>query len=234
MGEEERGYDYLFKLLIIGDAGVGKSAILIRFADNTFSSSYINTIVNWLSHQNIVKMFLQFFLTVNRLVEKPIFLGVDFKIRTIEVGGERVKLQIWDTAGQERFRTITSTYYRGTNGIILVFDVTTEVTFVNVKKWLQEIEDNDCQSVPRVLVGNKIDCPNRAVQTESAEKFAKSKKLAYFESSAKLNEGVLDVFLHVAKMALAKKHVTDRPKGATQQQGLDLKEHKSHKKSKCC
>lgn len=204
MGEEERGYDYLFKLLIIGDAGVGKSAILIRFADNTFSSSYINTI------------------------------GVDFKIRTIEVGGERVKLQIWDTAGQERFRTITSTYYRGTNGIILVFDVTTEVTFVNVKKWLQEIEDNDCQSVPRVLVGNKIDCPNRAVQTESAEKFAKSKKLAYFESSAKLNEGVLDVFLHVAKMALAKKHVTDRPKGATQQQGLDLKEHKSHKKSKCC
>merc|ERR1711990_311811 len=114
-------YDHLFKLLVIGDAGVGKSAILVRFSDNVFTDSYINTI------------------------------GVDFKIRTVEVNGEKVKLQIWDTAGQERFRTITSTYYRGTNGIIVVYDVTEPETFHNVRRWLSEISENDCNSVWNII-----------------------------------------------------------------------------------
>lgn len=100
--------------------GVGKSSLLIRFSDNTFSGSYITTI------------------------------GVDFKIRTIDVNGEKVKLQIWDTAGQERFRTITSTYYRGTHGVIVVYDVTSGETFANVKRWLHEIENN-CEVVNRIL-----------------------------------------------------------------------------------
>ena len=90
--------------LIIGDSGVGKSSLLVRFADNQFSGNYITTI------------------------------GVDFKIRTIELNGERVKLQIWDTAGQERFRTITSTYYRGTHGVIVVYDVASGDSFANVKR----------------------------------------------------------------------------------------------------
>ncbi|XP_018587241.1 ras-related protein Rab-35b isoform X2 [Scleropages formosus] len=115
-----RDYDYLFKLLIIGDSGVGKSSLLLRFADNTFSGSYITTI------------------------------GVDFKIRTVEINGEKVKLQIWDTAGQERFRTITSTYYRGTHGVIVVYDVTSAESFVNVKRWLHEINQN-CDDVCRIL-----------------------------------------------------------------------------------
>nr|CAD7393725.1 unnamed protein product [Timema cristinae] len=115
-----REYDHLFKLLIIGDSGVGKSSLLLRFADNTFSGSYITTI------------------------------GVDFKIRTVDVDGERVKLQIWDTAGQERFRTITSTYYRGTHGVIVVYDVTSGDSFANVKRWLHEIEQN-CDVVNRIL-----------------------------------------------------------------------------------
>ena len=100
-----RDYDDLFKLLIIGDSGVGKSSLLVRFADNQFSGNYITTI------------------------------GVDFKIRTIELNGERVKLQIWDTAGQERFRTITSTYYRGTHGVIVVYDVASGDSFANVKRY---------------------------------------------------------------------------------------------------
>ena len=110
LGSASKDYDHLFKLLIIGDSGVGKSSLLVRFADNTFSGNYITTI------------------------------GVDFKIRTVDVRGERVKLQIWDTAGQERFRTITSTYYRGTHGVIVVYDVSSGDSFANVKRWLHEID----------------------------------------------------------------------------------------------
>uniref|UniRef100_A0A1L8DV28 Putative rab subfamily protein of small gtpase n=1 Tax=Nyssomyia neivai TaxID=330878 RepID=A0A1L8DV28_9DIPT len=138
-----RDYDHLFKLLIIGDSGVGKSSLLIRFSDNTFSGSYITTI------------------------------GVDFKIRSVVINGQRVKLQIWDTAGQERFRTITSTYYRGTHGVIIVYDVTNGDSFANVKRWLQEIEQN-CDVVNKVLVGNKNDFPERKlVETEDAQRFAR-------------------------------------------------------------
>ena len=103
-------YDYLFKLLLIGDSGVGKSCLLLRFADDTYTESYISTI------------------------------GVDFKIRTIELDGKTIKLQIWDTAGQERFRTLTSSYYRGCHGIILVFDVNERSSFDNLKQWLDELE----------------------------------------------------------------------------------------------
>nr|XP_004556481.2 ras-related protein Rab-35 isoform X2 [Maylandia zebra] len=101
-------------------ADVGKSSLLLRFADNSFSGSYITTI------------------------------GVDFKIRTVDIDGERVKLQIWDTAGQERFRTITSTYYRNTHGVIIVYDVTNPESFVNVKRWLNEISQN-CDNVCKIL-----------------------------------------------------------------------------------
>ncbi|KAK0179426.1 hypothetical protein PV327_005179 [Microctonus hyperodae] len=155
-----REYDHLFKLLIIGDSGVGKSSLLLRFADNTFNGSYITTI------------------------------GVDFKIRTVEVDGERVKLQIWDTAGQERFRTITSTYYRGTHGVIVVYDVTSGDSFANVKRWLHEIEHN-CDIVNRVLVGNKNDAPNhKVVLTEDAQRFANQMGIQLFETSAKDNINV--------------------------------------------
>uniref|UniRef100_A0A7N4V4I6 Uncharacterized protein n=1 Tax=Sarcophilus harrisii TaxID=9305 RepID=A0A7N4V4I6_SARHA len=103
--------DYLFKLLLIGDSGVGKSCLLLRFADNKYSDDYACTI------------------------------GVDFKIRTIQLNGKIVKLQIWDTAGQERFHTITSSYYRGAHGVILVYDVSSLESFVNVKQWLVEVEE---------------------------------------------------------------------------------------------
>lgn len=118
---------------------------------------------------------------------------MDFKIQTVEIDGERVKLQIWDTAGQERFRTITSTYYRGTHGVIVVYDVTSGDTFANVKRWLHEIEQN-CDVVNRVLVGNKNDSPNqKVVLTEDAQRFANQMGIQLFETSAKDNINVEDV-----------------------------------------
>ncbi|XP_038992282.1 ras-related protein RABD2a-like isoform X2 [Hibiscus syriacus] len=133
-------YDYLFKLLLIGDSGVGKSCLLLRFSDDSYLESYISTI------------------------------GVDFKIRTVEQDGKTLKLQIWDTAGQERFRTITSSYYRGAHGIIIVYDVTDQASFHNVKQWLNEINRYASGNVNKLLVGNKCDLTaKKAVPYETAK-----------------------------------------------------------------
>jgi len=163
-------YDYLFKLLLIGDSGVGKSCLLLRFADNVYTDSYISTI------------------------------GVDFKIKTLTIDGKTVKLQIWDTAGQERFRTITSSYYRGAHGIIVVYDVTDKVSFSNVKQWLGEIDRYACQSVNRLLVGNKADLKEKkVVDTSEAKEFADTLRISFLETSAKSSENVEEAFLTMTK-----------------------------------
>ena len=173
---QEVSYDYLFKvccffsfffsqLLLIGDSGVGKSCLLLRFADDTYTDSYISTI------------------------------GVDFKIRTIELDGKVVKLQIWDTAGQERFRTITSSYYRGAHGIIVVYDVTDNDSFNNVKQWLNEIDRYASENVQKLLVGNKADLVNKKiVEPETAKQFAESLSIPFLETSAKNAQNVEQVF----------------------------------------
>ncbi|KAJ1666754.1 ras GTPase [Coemansia sp. RSA 1646] len=162
-------YDYLFKLLLIGDSGVGKSCLLLRFADDTYTESYISTI------------------------------GVDFKIRTIELDGKTVKLQIWDTAGQERFRTITSSYYRGAHGIIVVYDVTDSETFSNVKQWLQEIDRYASEGVNKLLVGNKSDLEDkRKVDVTEAKDFADSLNISFLETSAKDSTNVEKAFMTMA------------------------------------
>ena len=106
----KKSYDLLFKLLLIGDSGVGKTCILFRFSDDAFNNTFISTI------------------------------GIDFKIKTIELRGKKIKLQIWDTAGQERFHTITTSYYRGAMGIMLVYDITNSKSFDNIAKWLRNIQ----------------------------------------------------------------------------------------------
>uniref|UniRef100_A0A6M2DM91 Ras-related protein Rab-35 n=1 Tax=Xenopsylla cheopis TaxID=163159 RepID=A0A6M2DM91_XENCH len=199
-----REYDHLFKLLIIGDSGVGKSSLLLRFADNTFSGSYITTI------------------------------GVDFKIRTVEIDGQRVKLQIWDTAGQERFRTITSTYYRGTHGVIVVYDVTSGESFANVKRWLVEIDQN-CEVVNRVLVGNKNDAPERkVVVTEDAQRFADQMGIQLFETSAKDNINVEEMFMNVTKQVLRYKQQTRERQGDHSRETVVLNRKSGKPKKKCC
>lgn len=200
-----KDYDHLFKLLIIGDSGVGKSSLLIRFSDNTFSGNYITTI------------------------------GVDFKIRTIDVHGEKVKLQIWDTAGQERFRTITSTYYRGTHGVIVVYDVTSGESFANVKRWLHEIENN-CEVVNRILVGNKNDDPQqKVVLTEDAQRFANQMGIQLFETSAKDNINVEEMFMAITNQVLRTKK-EQKERQVLSSDTVNIRKHnaKSGGKKKCC
>eukprot|EP01083_Nonionella_stella_P151319 483325_1 len=132
----KRDYDYLFKTVLIGDSGVGKSCLLLRFADDSFTDSYISTI------------------------------GVDFRFRTVSIDKKTVKLQIWDTAGQERFRTITSAYYRGAHGIIMVYDVTNPESFEHVEDWLTEVNRHASENTMKLLVGNKADMVEDKKETQ--------------------------------------------------------------------
>ncbi|KAL0220881.1 hypothetical protein RCL1_000735 [Eukaryota sp. TZLM3-RCL] len=163
-------YDHLYKLLLIGDSAVGKSCLLVRFADGEFSDTFTTTI------------------------------GVDFKIQTLDIDNKTIKLQIWDTAGQERFRTITASYYHGAQGIIVVFDVTKRQSFENVQMWLREIEDSATENVSILLVGNKTDLADqREVTDEQAKAFAAERNIEYIATSAKTAENVENAFLSLAR-----------------------------------
>mmetsp|Transcript_22688 Transcript_22688/g.25573 ORF Transcript_22688/g.25573 Transcript_22688/m.25573 type:complete len:204 (+) Transcript_22688:160-771(+) len=199
-------YDYLFKLLLIGDSGVGKSCLLVRFADNSYSDNYISTI------------------------------GVDFKIRTIDVDGKTIKLQIWDTAGQERFRTITSSYYRGAHGIIVVYDVTEPQSFKNVQNWMQEIDRYASDSVNKLLVGNKCDdAENRAVSYDEGKDLADQFGLQFLETSAKASTNVEEAFLTMAKEIKARVLQKMSDEGsATKKVGLKPGAAVQKKNSSCC
>lgn len=160
-----KSYDYLFKLLLIGDSGVGKTCLLFRFSEDAFNSTFISTI------------------------------GIDFKIRTIELDGKKIKLQIWDTAGQERFRTITTAYYRGAMGIMLVYDITNEKTFENIKNWIRNIEEHAAPDVQKMILGNKCDMNDkRVVSRERGEQLALEYGIRFMETSAKASMNVEESF----------------------------------------
>jgi len=184
-------YDYLFKLLLIGDSGVGKSCLLLRFADDTYTQSYISTI------------------------------GVDFKIRTIELEGKTCKLQIWDTAGQERFRTITSSYYRGAHGIIIVYDCTDKESFQNVKHWISEIDKYANEQVKKLLVGNKCDLSSKKlVSYDEGRELAESLGISFLETSAKNSHNVEQSFqLMAGEIKQQVKQVTRNDTGSMSQTG---------------
>ncbi|XP_052178504.1 ras-related protein RABA1f [Diospyros lotus] len=161
-------YDYLFKLVLIGDSGVGKSNLLSRFARDEFS------------------------------LESKSTIGVEFATRSIRVEDKIVKAQIWDTAGQERYRAITSAYYRGAVGALLVYDVTRHITFENVERWLKELRDHTDSNIVVMLVGNKADLRHlRAVSTEDAKAFAEREKTFFMETSALESLNVENAFTEV-------------------------------------
>ena len=152
-------------MLLIGDSGVGKSSLLLRFVADTFSRMWVGTI------------------------------GIDFKVKTIQQqDGQRLKMQVWDTAGQERFRTITTAYYRGAMGILLVYDVTDEQSFHNVATWMDQIDQHADRSVNRILLGNKCDLLERVVSTERGQQLAKKYGIPFFETSAKSDFNVTEAF----------------------------------------
>jgi Ras-related protein Rab-8A len=163
-------YDYLFKLLLIGDSGVGKTCVLFRFSEDAFNATFISTI------------------------------GIDFKIRTIELDGKKIKLQIWDTAGQERFRTITTAYYRGAMGIMLVYDITNEKSFDNIKNWIRNIEEHASADVEKMILGNKCDMNDRRqVSKERGEQLAIEYGIKFMETSAKASINVEEAFFTLAR-----------------------------------
>ncbi|XP_046857026.1 ras-related protein Rab-8A-like [Xenia sp. Carnegie-2017] len=168
-------YDFLFKLLLIGDSGVGKTCVLFRFSEDAFNSTFISTI------------------------------GIDFKIRTIELDGKKIKLQIWDTAGQERFRTITTAYYRGAMGIMLVYDITNEKSFDNIKNWIRNIEEHASSDVEKMVLGNKCDMDDRRqVSKTRGEQLALEYGIKFMETSAKASINVEEAFFALARDIKAK------------------------------
>ena len=165
MADDE--YDFIFKVLLLGNSDVGKSSLLLRFVDSVWNDAFVPTI------------------------------GVDFKVKTLEINNKKVKMQIWDTAGEERFRTVVSTYFRGAHGILLLYDVTNRDSFKNLENWLIEIEKNSSEKVLKILLGNKCDLnDDREIQPDEGRAFADRNGMEFMETSAKMNTNV-DLFLDV-------------------------------------
>jgi len=164
-------FDYLYKLVLVGDAMVGKSSLIIRYADNTFVDEEVGSI------------------------------GADFKVSFVTVEKKRIKIQIWDTAGQEKFRVMTSSYFGGANAVIIVFDVSNKESFNSVPKWISEAKrfSEKQKDIAFFIVGNKTDLSDRVVTQEEAEKFALQNSAIYFEVSAKTGAQVSAAFSSIAK-----------------------------------
>uniref|UniRef100_A0A8D2LLC5 small monomeric GTPase n=1 Tax=Varanus komodoensis TaxID=61221 RepID=A0A8D2LLC5_VARKO len=158
------------QVMLVGDSGVGKTCLLVRFKDGAFlAGSFISTV------------------------------GIDFRNKVLNVDGVRVKLQIWDTAGQERFRSVTHAYYRDAHALLLLYDVTNRASFDNIQAWLTEIHEYAKQDVVLMLLGNKVSSPERVVRREDGEKLAKEYGVPFMETSARSGLNVDLAFVAIAK-----------------------------------
>ena len=208
----EINYDYLFKVIIIGDSGIGKSALLYRFAEDTYNNNYISTI------------------------------GVDFKIKTLFLNSNIIKLQIWDTAGQERFRTITTSYYRGAHIIFLCYDITDIQSFSNLEMWQKEINRFAKPDVQIILCGTKNDLSSqRQISYEEGKKYAEQFGFDFFETSAKNNKNVNEIFeksstnmLEKFQLELKKEKDVKLYKPIQNTISVDILTDKNNYYKKCC
>lgn len=192
-------FDCLVKVLLIGDSAVGKSCLLLRFADDNFTTSFVATI------------------------------GIDFRIKTIELDGKRVKVQVWDTAGQERFRTITRAFYRGAMGVLLTYDITDTNTFNHVEHWIKNIRANAKEDIVIMLLGNKADMEDaRQVPTLRGAEVAQEHGIEFLETSAKSGLNVQEAFASLTrKIMSADKALLTKPRDSV----IDPEEPA---KTKCC
>jgi len=202
--------DFVFKIIIVGEAGVGKSCLLRRFVDQNFTENYVNTI------------------------------GVDFKVKTIELMGKTVKLNLWDSAGQERFRTIVNTYYRGAHGICLVYDITDPDSFLRLGNWLTDASEQADENAKKLIIGTKIDLEsNRKVSREAVRAFAERMSLTAYETSSKSGSNVESAFMSLTKLLLEELGDMDlqhNDQNTIQLSGntRSLDQQRETKKKKCC
>ena len=194
-----------FKVLTIGESGVGKTCVLRRFVENKFLKNHLATI------------------------------GIDFKTKTLNINNQEIKLKIWDTAGQERFRNITTQYYKGADGIVLVYDVTDEASYDKIRDWMDQILSNTQQDdIGLVLLGNKCDMEPRSVTEEMGKKMAEELKINYFETSALNGQGIKEAFEYLARDIMKKRGVGDGS-GDGHRMSLDMgKKQKGKKGGDCC
>jgi len=213
-------YEYIFKYIIIGDMGVGKSCLLHQFTDHKF------------------------------VPDSPHTIGVEFGTRIIDVNSKKIKLQVWDTAGQERFRAVTKSYYRGAAGALLVYDITRRVTYNHLTSWLSDARNLTHPNTVIMLVGNKKDLEEqRDVSYQEAENFAKENDILFVESSAKTGENVEEAFLKTAKLifqsiqdgnvdlnseAGVQRRTDSANSGNESQTTINSTSNSSESKSKCC
>jgi small GTP-binding protein len=182
-------YDYLFKLIIVGDSGVGKSSLLKRFIDGLFNSNYDLTI------------------------------GVEFGAKIIDIQDKKIKLQLWDTAGQESFRSLTKSYYRGSAGIILVYDITKRQSFTNLESWIKDIESVNKTNVPIMVIGNKVDLyAIRQVEKEDLNDFACKNRYLFKEISVKNDNDAGQIFSDFSSHILTK--ILNREIEVTEKNGI--------------
>jgi Ras-related protein Rab-11A len=205
-------YDYLFKIVLIGDSGVGKSNLLSRFTRNEFN------------------------------LESKSTIGVEFATKSIQAEGKTIKAQIWDTAGQERYRAITSAYYRGAVGALLVYDISKHGTFENVERWLKELRDHAEANIVVMLVGNKSDLRHlRAVETDEAMAFSEQHNLAFIETSALDASGVdtafqrilTEIYRLMSRRNMQAEEAANQPQ-LTAGQTISLQDNNSKKSGGCC
>ena len=202
----EENYDFIFKVLLLGNSDVGKSSLILRYVDQVWSDTFVPTI------------------------------GVDFKVKTLELQNKQIKMQIWDTAGQERFRNVISSYFRGAHGILLIYDVTNRDSFKNLESWLIEIEQNSSENVLKVLIGNKNDLvDDKEIKTEEGQAFANRNGMQFIETSAKENTNVTEAFECLAKLMMEFNSEKKAPTTKNDKKALSASAGKDLKtKKKCC
>lgn len=179
------------KLIVVGDSGTGKSSLLHRFVEDTFSEDQTQTI------------------------------GVEFGAKVVQLLGKKIKLQIWDTAGQERYKSVTRSYYRGAVGCLIVYDITNRSSYEHISAWLNDVRQLAGKDVVVMLIGNKSDMANsdkRVVTHNEASLYAQENGLMHFETSAATGELVSDAFLKVAKTALSRTTAANQEDGGGEQQ----------------